>query len=148
MGTIMAVVHILAAVFLVGPMAVLPMAAGRAIRESDARALNSLTKTSYAVTVSSMAVLVVGFGALGMRDVTKAESATWSFSSTWIWLSVLLYGVALVLSFALVLPGMRDAAEQMDNGADITSAASKVAVGSWTVSLLLMAVVVLMIIKV
>ncbi|MCY7288804.1 MAG: DUF2269 domain-containing protein [Cryobacterium sp.] len=140
--------HIVSGVFIVGPMAILPMSAMRSMRAGEAGQVASLAKSTNLFTLLSVLVVLFGFGSLGFRDNA-------SFASTWIWLSIVLYAAALAISLFLVVPAMRAASEILaEQSAAGTRAAgtkvagySRVAMGSGIASLLLVAVVVLMVIK-
>lgn len=140
--------HIVSGVFIVGPMAILPMTAMRSMRAGEAGQVASLAKSTNLFTLLSLLVVFLGFGAAGFRDNA-------SLASTWIWLSIVLYAVALVLSLFLVVPAMKSVsellAEQSASGTRVAGAKvagySRVAMGSGIVSLLLVVVVVLMVVK-
>ncbi|WP_104170958.1 DUF2269 family protein [Cryobacterium sp. M23] len=140
--------HIVSGVFIVGPMAILPMTAMRSMRAGEAGQVASLAKSTNLFTLLSLIVVFLGFGAVGFRDND-------SLASTWIWLSIVLYAVALVLSLFLVVPAMKSVsellAEQSASGTRVAGAKvagySRVAMGSGIVSLLLVVVVVLMVVK-
>ncbi|MDQ1575414.1 MAG: hypothetical protein QOH55_564 [Microbacteriaceae bacterium] len=158
------VLHIVAAVFIVGPMAILPMTAMRALRAGNGAQVATLAKSSYVFSLLSLLVAVLGFGALGVSD----PKDHFSFTSPWILISIILYVVAVGLSLFLVVPAMRRAAEQLEGAAQLESAATTtdaagaatsgtgestssgygaIAGGSGVVALLLVAVVVLMVWK-
>ena len=140
--------HIVSGVFIVGPMAILPMSAMRSMRAGEAGQVASLAKSTNLFTLLSVLVVLFGFGSLSFRDNA-------AFASTWIWLSIVLYAAALAISLFLVVPAMRAASEILaEQSAAGTRAAgtkvagySRVAMGSGIASLLLVAVVVLMVIK-
>ena len=148
METLFSTLHIVAGVFIVGPMAILPMSAMRSIRAGEAGQVASLAKSTNIFTLLSVLVVFFGFGALPYR-------ADASFASTWIWLSIVLYVAALAISLFLVIPAMKSAsellAEQSASGTRVVGAKvagySRVAMGSGIASLLLVAVVVLMVLK-
>ncbi|HSP75145.1 MAG TPA: DUF2269 family protein [Cryobacterium sp.] len=148
METLLSTLHIVTGVFIVGPMAILPMSAMRAIRAGEAGQVAALAKSTNIFTLLSVLVVFFGFGALPFR-------ADASFASTWIWLSIVLYVAALAISLFLVIPAMKSAseflAEQSASGTRIAGTKvagySRVAMGSGIASLLLVAVVVLMVLK-
>ena len=146
MDTVFNVLHVVAGVFIVGPMAILPMTGMRAIRAGQAGQVATLAKSVYLFTLLSLVVVFFGFGALGVSDPKEH----FSFGSTWVWLSLVAYAVALVLNLFLVVPALRSAAEALTK--DSTTGAkvagySRIAMGSGIVSLLLVIVVVLMVWK-
>lgn len=151
MTTVLNVLHIVGAVFIIGPMAVLPMSAMRSLRAGSASEVVVLTKSTQLFSFLSLVVAFFGFGALGMSD----PEDHFSFTSPWILISVILYAVAVLLSLFVVVPAMRRAAAQMgasSSSADATAKGSDtgytaVAASSGAVSFLLVVVVVLMVWK-
>ncbi|HMM82540.1 MAG TPA: DUF2269 family protein [Terrimesophilobacter sp.] len=137
MSTIFAILHVATAVFIVGPMAILPMTAMRSLRAGQAGQVRTLAKSTTVFTLLSLIPFLVGFGLMGMYKIP--------FDRTWVWLSIVLYLVAFVIALVLVVPAMRRAAALLE-GSESTapSGYGMIAGGSGVVSLLLLAVVVLM----
>lgn len=141
--------HIVAAVFIVGPMAILPMTAMRSIRAGEAGQVATLAKSVNLFTLLSIVVAFFGFGALGVSDPEEG----FSFGSTWVLLSIVAYAIALAINLFVVVPAMRQAAEAITATAGATApdakpaGYSRVAMGSGISSLLLVIVVVLMVWK-
>lgn len=141
METLFAVLHVVTAVFIVGPMAILPMTAMRAVRAGDARQVETLAKSTNLLSLLSLLVVLFGFGVMGLADKKYDLSVT----TPWILWSIILYAVALALTLFLVVPTMRRAAESLREGT--ASRYPQLAAGSGVASLLLLAVVVLMVWK-
>ncbi|TFD84384.1 DUF2269 family protein [Cryobacterium lactosi] len=143
MDTTLELLHIVAAVFIVGPMAILPMTGLRALRAREAGPITVLAKSVNVFTLLSLLVALFGFGALGMSERA-------SFASTWIWLSIVLYAVALGINLFLVVPALRAAADEVTanpSGTARLAGYPRIAAGSGIVTLLLVAVTVLMVLK-
>ncbi|MBG6059025.1 putative membrane protein [Cryobacterium sp. MP_M5] len=149
MDTLFNTLHIVAAVFIVGPMAILPMTAMRSIRAGEAGQVATLAKSVNLFTLLSIVVAFFGFGALGVSDPEDG----FSFGSTWVLLSIVAYAIALAINLFVVVPAMRQAAEAITATAGTTApdakpaGYSRVAMGSGISSLLLVIVVVLMVWK-
>lgn len=156
MDTLLTVLHVVGAVFIVGPMAILPQTAMRAVRSGQAGQVQTLTTSTTIFTWLSLIVFALGFGVMGMSD-PKYHVA---FADTWIWLSAVCYVIAFLLTMFLVIPTMRraavalggaDAAGAGDSGATNAEAAkpgyAAIAAGSGIASLLLLVVVILMVWK-
>jgi len=142
METLFSILHVVTGVFIVGPMAILPMTGLRSVRAREAGQVNNLTKSISVFTLLSLVVVLFGFALLGMSG--------YSFSTTWVLLSVILYAIALALNLFLVVPALRQAAENIIETAGTGATGkvagySRIAAGSGVVSLLLVAVVVLMV---
>lgn len=138
MSTIFAILHVATAVFIVGPMAILPMTAMRSLRAGQGGQVRTLAKSTTVFTLLSLIPFLIGFGLMGMYKIP--------FDRTWIWLSIVLYLVAFVIALVLVVPAMRRAAALLE-GSESTAPSGgygMIAGGSGVVSLLLLAVVVLM----
>lgn len=146
METLFAVLHVVSAVFIVGPMAILPMTAMRAVRAGNGGQVAVLAKSTNLIALLSLLVVFFGFGVMGLAD-KKYEL---SIVTPWILWSIVLYVVALGLTLFLVVPTMRRAAESLqaaDTAQGESSRYPAIAAGSGVASLLLVAVVVLMVWK-
>ncbi|HEY8911861.1 DUF2269 family protein [Lacisediminihabitans sp.] len=154
METLVNVLHVVGAVFIVGPMAILPMSAMRAIRARNAAQVGLLARSTNLFSLLSLLVVVLGFALMGMTDPKEKLSMT----TPWILISLILYVIAIALSLAIVVPTLRRAAADLESagaapagagaGAATVVAAPRypaIAAGSGIVSLLLVAVVVLMV---
>ena len=137
-------IHVILAVFIIGPMALLPHTGLRALREHDAKRVSGVARSTQLFTWLSLLVFVFGFAAEGERGVP--------FTQLWIWLSVLLFLAAFVLSAFVVVPNLRRGAEEIEQGpATIAgeklrrpAAYSAVAATAGVSTILLVVVVVLM----
>jgi uncharacterized membrane protein len=137
METVLNVLHVLAAVFLVGPMAVLPMSAMRAIRVDDRAQVATLAQSTKVFSLASIIVVIFGFGVMGMSDPKYDLSIT----TPWILISLIAYLIALGLNLGIVVPALRAAAQESTGG---SGRYGRIAMSSGVVSLLLILVVVLM----
>ncbi len=162
METLLNVLHVVAAVFLIGPMAILPMSAMRMLRNGRKSEVALLAKSTNLFTLLSLLVVVFGFGVLGMSDPKYHLSVT----TGWVLTSIIAYVVALALNLFVVVPAMRKAADSLqvvaagtissdavapDSGQPGTAQARtgypQIAISSGVVTLLLVLVVVLMVWK-
>ena len=142
MGTVLTVLHVVTAVFVVGPMAVLPMTALRAVRAGNAPVVGLLARSTWVFSLASLVVAVLGFGVVGTAD----QRFGLSVGTPWVLTSIVLYLVALAVSLFLVVPGMRQAAADLA-ASGASKAYGRIAAASGVVSLLLLAVTVLMVWK-
>ncbi|WP_157002887.1 DUF2269 family protein [Agromyces laixinhei] len=148
MDTLISILHVAGAVFIVGPMAILPMTAMRAVRAGNGAQVAVLAKSTTIFTWLSLLVFVLGFGAMSMAP----DEFGLSMTTPWILWSIILYVIAFALTLFLVVPSMKKAAEALGTGAADGGAGPKasypaIAAGSGIASLLLVAVVVLMVWK-
>lgn len=142
----LSVLHVVTAVFIIGPMAILPMTGMRAMRAGDGGQVATLAKSTFVISLLSLLVVVFGFGVMGMSDPKDALS----MGTPWILWSIILYLVALALSLGVVVPALRKASAELlagGSGAAKPAGYSRVAMSSGLGALLLVAVVVLMVWK-
>ena len=152
MDTLISILHVAGAVFIVGPMAILPMTAMRAVRAGNGAQVAVLAKSTTIFAWLSLLVFVFGFGAMSMAPDEYELSVT----TPWILWSIILYVIAFALTLFVVVPSMKKAAEALtagtgtgagDGGEAPKSSYPAIAAGSGISSLLLLAVVVLMVWK-
>lgn len=151
MDTPFAVLHVVTAVFIVGPMAILPMTAMRAARARNGAQVLSLAKATSTFSLLSLLVFLLGFALLGVSD----PKDHFSFASGWVVWSIVLYVAALALNLFVTVPAMKrvSAAVSASTGGAGDAAAARpagygaIAGGSGVASLLLVAIVVLMVWK-
>ena len=145
MHTVLDVLHVVAAVFIVGPMAILPMTAMRAVRAGNGAQVAVLAKSTNIFSLLSLIVVIFGFGVMGTSEYDT------SVTTPWVLWSIILYVVALAISLFVVVPAMKKAADalQSSDGSVTTASAGypAIAAGSGIASLLLVIVVVLMVWK-
>ena len=103
MNTLFAVLHVVTAVFVVGPMAILPMTAMRAARARNGAQVGALAKATSTFSLLSLVVFLLGFAVLGMSD----PKDHYSFASAWIVWSMILYVVALAVNLFVTVPAMK-----------------------------------------
>jgi uncharacterized membrane protein len=142
METLLNVLHVLTAVFVIGPMAILPMTAMRSLRAGHSEQVASLARSTVVFSIGSVVVALLGFALLGM---TGDEHDT-SVATPWVLWSVIAYLVALGLTLFVVVPAMRSAAAER-SGARPSASYGRIAAPSGVASLLLAVVVVLMVWK-
>ena len=135
--------HLLTAVLVVGPLALTAATAPRLVRAGDVTGLRAAARTTRLYAVSTVVVVGLGSALLGLGAV----GAQWSPSQAWVSASYALWLVAVVLDVALVLPGLRQAADVAEQGGDTAGYAGKVAAGGGLALLCWVAIIVLMVTK-
>ena len=141
MEAFLSTLHVVGAVFIVGPMAILPMTAMRAIRAGQGGQVAVLAKSTFVFSLLSLVVALLGFGIVGVSTHDT------KISTPWVLISIILYALALGLTLIAVVPALRSAAEHLLDAATQDLKAPdyrRIAVGSGVTSLLLVIVVVLM----
>ncbi len=92
--------HVLTAIFIIGPLVAAPMTALRAVRHRDASVLRDHTRQTLFYGLGSLAVFLFGLAII-------PTSSRYDFGSTWITISMTLYIIAIVLILAVLVPTMR-----------------------------------------
>jgi len=143
MDTVLTALHVVAAVFIVGPMAILPMTALRAVRAGNAPVVELLGTSTRIFTLASLVVALLGFALLGVLGKTENVSV----GSGWVLTSIVLYVIALALSLFVVVTSLQKAAAALTTGGPggAQSVYGRIAASSGVVALLLVAVTVLMV---
>jgi len=148
MDTLISILHVGTAVFIVGPMAIIPMTGLRALRSGNAAQVKTLATSTMIFSWLSLLTFVFGFGAMSMAP----EEYNLSFTTPWILWSSILYVIAFLLNVVVVVPQMRKAAAAIAEAPEGAAAAKPagygaIAASNGIASLLLVVVVVLMIWK-
>jgi uncharacterized membrane protein len=112
MFKVMLALHLVAAVFAIGPLVHAATTASRGLRQGDVAAIRTSSRMLTIYTAASVLVVVFGFGLMSSTSPYTHEKVA-SFGETWIWLSLLLWLVAAALAFFLVVPALDKAAEDV-----------------------------------
>lgn len=134
--------HLIAAVFLVGPAVGAAMTAPAALRSGKASAVGILRRLVTVYGIGTIVVAILGAAMVQGRD----SGRHFAFSDTWIIVSLILYVVALVTTVGALIPALRRAEADLTGGAVLTSAAKiRISVLGSVISALYVAIVVLMV---
>jgi uncharacterized membrane protein len=137
--------HIITAVFVIGPLAVATMTAPRLVRGGQ-ETLAALRGTLRATRSYSVASIVVA--GLGFSIVTKGPFGVGrSVTDFWIIASVVLWAVAVLLSFFVVAGSIKRAIGEIEQGRDARRLIGPIAGAGGIASLCWIAIVVLMVVK-
>lgn len=99
----MLTIHVVLAIFLIGPLVSAANQGPRALRDGDTGVLRLLARTVTVNGWASIAVAVVGFGLVQRRYGNE-------FTDAWLIVSILLFVVATLLVVLLLAPLLRGAA--------------------------------------
>lgn len=138
MDTLLNVLHVVTAVFIIGPVAILPMTTLRTLRAGDRTRTAAAAKSIRLLGYLSLIVVITGYGLLEMADAQYDLSIT----TPWVLASLILYVVALLLTLLVVVPAFQHA-----EGGNSRAIYVRAAAGSGIATLCLIAVVVLMVWK-
>lgn len=144
MFKIMLALHLLTAIFAIGPLVGAATTAARGLRTSDAGATASSARTITIYGAASVLVVIFGMGLMSATDPDTSKTVA-HFSDTWIWLSTLLWLVAMAAVFGLVVPGLKQATTAIGAGQSVDALKGRVAAGGGVVGLIFAVIVFLMV---
>ena len=161
MFRILLALHLLFAVFAVGPLAHAATTAARGIRTGDGVATASSARLLRIYGIASVVVVLLGFGLMSVKRGAEvgmprryadylptggsASSRVASFGNTYIWLSLVLYVVAVALVLAVLVPSLQKATTAIGAEQSVVSMTARVAAIGGVVALLFAAIVFLMV---
>jgi uncharacterized membrane protein len=138
MRTAILTLHVIAAIFVIGPLVALANQAARLLAGGDPALLRSQARL---VTIYGWNSLVVGI--LGVALVRRSWDAT--FGEAWVVASLVMFVVATVLVLGLLAPLLRRAAGEAESGQPTGALVGRAAPVGGLASLLYLATAVLMV---
>jgi len=132
--------HILFAIFAVGPLVGAASIAARGVRAGDATTVASSARTVRIYGYASILVALLGLGLVQPKWHAK-------FSYPWVWISLVLYLAALALSLLVLAPSLSRAANRLTGGDDARAEGARAAGAGGLISLLFAVIVFLMVYK-
>ncbi|MCW2503737.1 MAG: conjugal transfer protein TrbL [Actinomycetia bacterium] len=97
--------HVLAAVFLAGPLVIAPMTGLRALRAGDERGVRDSVRTSWLFGLLSL--VIAGLGLL----VVPTRPKEYGFGTPWVIISTTLYILVVAGVLLVLVPALRSAAK-------------------------------------
>ncbi|MGN6251943.1 MAG: DUF2269 family protein [Marmoricola sp.] len=145
MFKILLALHLLTAVFAIGPLVGAATTAARGLRSNDAAATASAARTLTIYSYASILVIIFGFGLLSSKTPYGDHGAPGDFGDLWVWLSLVLWVVALGITLGLVVPALRQATATVGAAGDLRSLSARVGAGGGVVALIFAVIVFLMV---
>ncbi|WP_375491624.1 hypothetical protein [uncultured Jatrophihabitans sp.] len=150
--------HLIFAVFAVGPLVHAATTAGRGIRKADAAATASSARMLRIYGIASALVIISGIvlmyrsrsGEYGIQgysalSVYRGPPHFGEFSQTWIWLSIVLWALAIALVLFVLVPTLNRATKLIAEGETVGALTGRVAGAGGVVGVLFVVIVVLMV---
>ncbi|HEX5495994.1 MAG TPA: DUF2269 family protein [Mycobacteriales bacterium] len=138
---ILLTLHLISAVFLIGPLAAAGIQGIRVTRAGDAGGLRATTRLVTIYGWASLAVLVFGLSLVQGKD----RGVHVAFGEGWVIASLILFVLAFGLVIGVLRPALRSAVALVEAGQSSAGLTGRVAASSGVVSLLYLALVVLMV---
>jgi uncharacterized membrane protein len=137
--------HLLAAIFAVGPLVGAATTAGRALRRSDAGAVTAAARVIRLYSYVSIVVVVLGMGLMSQKAPWDKTQHVADFGDTWIWLSLLLWVGTMALSLGLLVPTLTEAAAEIGRSGAAPSLVGRIAAAGGLIGLVYAVIVLLMV---
>jgi uncharacterized membrane protein len=137
--------HLLAAIFAVGPLVGAATTASRALRRPDADAARSAARTIRLYSLVSIVVVIIGMGLMSQKESGDSSAEVAKIGDTWIWLSLLLWACAMAVALGLLAPSLARAAAEIGGGGTASGMVSRVAAAGGVIGLIYAAIVLLMV---
>ena len=145
MYKILLALHLLFAIFAVGPLVAAATTSARGVRTGDATATASAARMLRVYSIASVLVVLLGFGLMSVDSPFRKGEKVGEFSETWIWLSLVLWAVAVAVTLAVVVPALTKATQEITAGRSATAVTARVAAGGGVVGILFAVIVFLMV---
>jgi hypothetical protein len=133
--------HLLFAIFAVGPLVHAATTAGRGVRRGDGAATASSARVLRIYAYASVLVIAAG-GALMSQKEDGRKLA--EMGDTWIWLSLVLWAVAVAIVLAVVVPTLGKVTQAIERQESVVSKTAVVAASGGVVGVLFAVIVFLM----
>lgn len=140
----MLALHLLFAIFAVGPLVHATTTAARGMRKSDANATAAATRMTRIYAYASVLVIIFGFALMSSTSPYTHKTVA-EFSETWIWLSLVLWLVAVALALTVTAPALGTATRQITDGRALGALTARVAASAALIGVIFAAIVFLMV---
>ena len=137
--------HLLAAIFAVGPLVGAATTASRALRNSDAGAATSAARAIRLYSYVSVVVVIFGMGLRSQKAPWDSSEEVAQIGDTWIWLSLLLWVAAMAISLGVLAPSLGKAAAEIGSSGSAATMVGRVAGSGGVLGLIYAVIVVLMV---
>jgi hypothetical protein len=137
--------HLLFAIFAVGPLVHAATTAGRGVRKGDGVATASAARMLRIYSYASVLVIIAGMALMSMDDPYDKGKKIGEFSQAWIWLSLLLWLVAIALVLAVIVPTLTKVTRMIGEQQSVVTLTGRVAAAGGAVGVIFAVIVFLMV---
>ncbi|MCW2496171.1 DUF2269 family protein [Jatrophihabitans sp.] len=145
MFKILFALHLLFAIFAVGPLVHAATTASRGVRTGDGSATAASARMLRIYAYASVLVVLIGMGLMSVKTPYGNHAKSGDFSDTWIWLSTLLWLVAMVIVLVVLVPTLETVSTKIEKQESVVTLTGKVAASGGVVGLIFAAIVFLMV---
>ena len=137
--------HLLFAIFAIGPLVHAATTAGRGVRKGDGAATASAARMLRIYSYTSVLVVIAGMALMSMDDPDHKGQKIGEFSQVWIWLSLLLWLVAVALVLAVIVPTLTKVTTMIGAEQSVVTQTGRVAAAGGLVGVIFTVIVFLMV---
>lgn len=137
--------HLLFAIFAIGPLVHAATTAGRGVRRGDGAATAASARMLRIYSYASVLVIIAGMALMSMDDPRHKGQKIGEFSQLWIWLSLVLWLVAVALVLAVAVPALDKAIRLIAARESVVRLTAWIAASGGVVGLVFAAIVFLMV---
>lgn len=141
MYKVLLALHLVAAVFAIGPLVHATTTASRGLRLKDAAAIKLSSRMTTVYAIASVVVVILGFGLMSAKSPFTHEKVA-GFGEAWVWISLILWLVAAVLALLVIVPTLDKAAADVEKAPSLVG---KVAASGGITGILFAVIVFLMV---
>ena len=144
MFKILLALHIVFAIFVIGPLAHAAKTAGRGVRKGDGAATAEAARLLRIYSIVSVVVVLLGFGLMSSKEHGRKVA---DMGDTWIWLSLVLWLAAVGIVHAVLVPLLNRITASIQNEESVVGQTLRVALVGGVVGTLFVVIVFLMVYK-
>lgn len=145
MYEILLALHLLFAIFAIGPLVHAATTAARGVRTGNGAATAGSARVLRIYAGASLLVVAIGMGLMSAKDPDGAGAHVGAFGQTWIWLSIVLWAAAMAVVLGVVAPSLDRATERIQRQESVVALTGRVAAGGGVVALIFAGIVFLMV---
>ena len=137
--------HLLFAVFAIGPLVHAATTAGRGVRKGDAVATAASARMLKIYSYASVLVVIVGMALESIDSPFRKGEKVGEFGDLWIWLSVVLWLAGIGLVLGVIVPTLNKVTTMIGAQQSVVTLTARVAAAGGVVGLLFAVIVFLMV---
>jgi uncharacterized membrane protein len=137
--------HLLFAIFAVGPLVHAATTASRGVRTGDGAATASSARVLRIYGYASVLVVLIGFALMSVKTPYGNHAKSGDFGDTWIWLSTLLWLVAVGIVLFVLVPTLESVTAKIEKQESVVTLTGKIAAFGGAVGIVFVAIVFLMV---
>ncbi|HET6876452.1 MAG TPA: hypothetical protein VFH38_02885 [Jatrophihabitans sp.] len=145
MYEILLALHLLFAIFAIGPLVHAATTAARGVRTGDGSATAASARTLRIYAGASLIVVAIGLGLMSAKDPDAPGKHVGAFGQLWIWLSVILWAAAMAAVLGWLAPTLDQATERIKREDSVVSLTGRIAAAGGVVALIFAGIVFLMV---